>query len=47
MNLLIPPPAFDPLDIFLPLALAGFGTVVLLSAQWIAQLFANHHEGSK
>jgi hypothetical protein len=50
VNLLIPPgdwPALDPLYVFLPLALAGFVTVALLSVQWLAQLFADHHDGSK
>ena len=47
MNFLIPPPALDPLPIFLPLVLAGLVTVVLLSAQSMAQLFADHDEGSK
>ncbi len=47
MNLLIPPPEFDPLYVFLPLALAGFVTVVLLSVQWLAQLFADQDRDSK
>ena len=50
MILLIPPgdwPALDPLYVFLPLALAGFVTVVLLSVQWLAQLFADEDQGSK
>lgn len=47
MNLLIPPPAFDPLYVFLPLVLAGLVTVVLLSAQSIAQLFADSDKDSK
>jgi len=47
VNLLIPPPAIDPLPIFLPLVLAGLVTVVLLSAQSIAQFFADREEGSK
>jgi len=33
--------------VFLPLALAGFVTFVLLSVQWFAQLFADRVEGSK
>jgi hypothetical protein len=40
VNLLIPPPAIDPLYAFLPLALAGMVTFVLLSGQCLAQLFA-------
>ena len=50
MILLIPPgdwAAFDPLYFFLPLALAGFVTLALLSAQWLAQLFADQDQGSK
>jgi hypothetical protein len=50
VNLLIPPstwPSLDPLYAFLPLALAGFVTFVLLSMQWLAQLFADQDEGSK
>jgi hypothetical protein len=33
--------------VFLPLALAGFVTFVLLSMQWLAQLLADQDEGSK
>ena len=47
MNLLIPPPEFDPLYVFLPLALAGFVTFALLSVQWLAQFFADQDRGSK
>jgi hypothetical protein len=47
VNLLIPPPALDPLYVFLPLVLAGLVTVVLLSAQSIAQFFADRDEGSE
>ena len=47
MNLLIPPPEFDPLYVFLPLALAGFVTAVLLCVQWLAQFFADQDRGSK
>jgi hypothetical protein len=51
VNLLIPsggwPALLDPLYLFLPLALAAFVTFVLLSVQWLAQLFADRHEGSK
>ena len=39
--------ALDPLYVFLPLALAGFVTLALLSAQWLAQLFADDDQGSK
>ena len=50
MILLIPPAdwaPFDPLYVFLPLALAGFVTLALLSSQWLAQLFADQDQGSK
>ena len=47
MNLLIPPPAFDPLYAFLPLALAEFVTAVVLGVPWFAQLFADRHKDSK
>jgi hypothetical protein len=50
VNLLIPPnswPSLDTLYVFLPLALAGFVTFVLLSMHWLAQLFADQDEGSK
>ena len=50
MILLIPPSdcaALDPLYVFLPLALAGFVTLALLSAQWLAQLFADQDQGSQ
>lgn len=47
MNLSIPPPAFDPLYVFLPLALAGFVTFALLSVQWLAQFFTDQDRGSK
>jgi hypothetical protein len=47
MNLWIPLPALDSLYIFLPLALAGVVTFAILSAHWIAQLFADHDKGSK
>ena len=47
MNHLIPPPEFDPLYVFLPLALAGFVTFALLSVRWLAQFFADQDRGSK
>jgi hypothetical protein len=50
VSLLISPEdwhVLDPLYVFLPLALAGFVTVVLLSVQWLAHLFADQDEGSK
>ncbi len=50
MILLIPPgdwAALDPLYFLLPLALAGFVTLALLFAQWLAQLFADQDQGSK
>jgi hypothetical protein len=47
VNLLIPLPEFDPLYVFLPLALAGFVTFALSSLQWLAQFFAHHDRGSK
>ena len=50
MKVLIPPGdvlEFDPLYVFLPLALAGLITVVLLSVQWLAQLFADQDKSSK
>ena len=47
MNPWIPPPSLDPLYLFLPLVLAGFVTLAILSMQWVAQLFADHDEGSK
>ena len=50
MILLIPPgdwPALDHFYMFLPLALAGFVTLALLSAQWLAQLFADQDQGSR
>ena len=50
MILLIPPgdwAPFDPLYLLLPLALAGFVTLALLSAEWLAQLFADQDQGSK
>jgi hypothetical protein len=39
--------ALDPLYGFLPLALAGFVTFAILSVQWLAQFFADRHEGSR
>jgi hypothetical protein len=39
--------ALDPLYVFLPLVLAGFVTVVLLSVHWLARLFADQDKGSK
>jgi lipid-A-disaccharide synthase-like uncharacterized protein len=39
--------ALDPLYVFLPFALAGFVTIALFSARWLAQLFADQDEGSK
>jgi len=50
VNPLISPgdgPALDHLYVFLPLALAGIVTFVLLSVQSLAQLFADWREGSK
>jgi hypothetical protein len=50
VNPLFPPSGWaslDPLYVFLPLALAGFVTFVLLSVQRLAQLFADQDEGSK
>lgn len=50
MNPLVSPdgwPAREPLYAFLPLALAGIVTFVLLSVQWLAQLFADWRQGSK
>ena len=50
MNPLFPPGGWASLDslyVFLPLALAGFVTFVLLSVQCIAQLFADQDEASK
>ena len=47
MNLLTPPLPFDQLYEFLPLALAGFVTAVLLCVPWFAQLFADRHKDSK
>lgn len=47
MNFLIHPAAFDQLYEFLPLALAGFVTAVLLCVPWFAQLFADRHKDSK
>jgi hypothetical protein len=47
VTLWIPPPAFDPLYFFLPLALAGIVTFALFGVQRIAQLFADHDEDSK
>jgi hypothetical protein len=32
---------------FLPLALAGFGTAVILGVQWLARLFADRDQGSQ
>jgi hypothetical protein len=47
VNLLIPPPDFDPLYVFLPPALAGFVTFAVLSVQWLAQLFADQDRSCK
>jgi len=50
VNPLIPPSGWaslDPLYLFLPLALAGFATFILLSVQRLAQLFVDQDEGSK
>jgi hypothetical protein len=50
VNPLFPPSgraSFDSLYVFLPLALAGFVTFVLLSVQWLPQLFDDQDEGSK
>jgi len=47
MNDWIPPPAFDSLYIFLPLAVAVFVTFAILSVQWVAQLYADQDESSK
>jgi len=47
VNPLIPPPVFDQLYEFLPLALAGFVTAVLLCVPWFSQLFADRHKDSK
>ncbi len=47
MNLWILLPTIDPLNVFLPLALAGFVTFAILSVHWIAQLFLDNDEGSK
>jgi hypothetical protein len=37
----------DPLYTFLPLALAGFTTAVILGVQWFAELFSDHHQSFK
>jgi hypothetical protein len=47
MNPLFSPPALDLLYTSLPPALAGFVTVVLISVQWLAQLFADEDQSSK
>src|SRR6266481_3984473 len=47
VNLWILLPTIDPLNVFLPLALAGFVTFAILSVHWIAQLFLDNDEGSK
>jgi hypothetical protein len=47
VTLVIPPPAFDWLYVFLPLALAGFVTAVLICVPSFAQLFADRHKDSK
>ena len=47
MNPLFPPPALDLLYIFQPLAPPGFVTVVHLSVEWLAQLFADEDQSSK
>jgi hypothetical protein len=50
VKVLIPPgdlPGLDPLYVFLPPALPGFIAVVLLSVQWLAQLFADQDKSSK
>jgi hypothetical protein len=47
VNPLFPPPALDLLCISVPPALAGFVTVVLISVQWLAQLFADEDQSSK
>jgi hypothetical protein len=47
VNPWIPPPTIDLLYVFLPLALAGFVTLAILSVHWIAQVFLDNDEGSK
>jgi hypothetical protein len=37
--------ARDPLYAFVPLALAGFTTAVILGVQWCVGLFFNHDQG--
>jgi lipid-A-disaccharide synthase-like uncharacterized protein len=37
----------DPVDVILPLALAGVVTFALFSVLWLVQLFADEDQGSK